>query len=136
MKEYEDTVRLRIAVLRGPHNQGMDEEERAFEKEGAPIYGLYENDELLGVGVLKFIYSHEIKINYMAVKEEARGKGVGRKILNAIIDYGKTHGYKKITLESRVSAQGFYEKAGFYTIGKSYLPDFVPVEHIQMEKNL
>lgn len=135
-KEYDENVHLRIEVLRRPHNCGMDEEERQFEKEGAPILGLYEKGEMIGSGVMAFIDKEQIEVRYMAVREGYRGKGAGNFLMDEMEDYGRKHNYKKVFLDARTSVLPFYEKRGYKKIGEAYEPDFVPVMHVHMEKNL
>ncbi len=135
-KEYEENVKLRVDVLRRPLNCDMDEEERAFEKEGAPIVGLYDQGKMVGAGVMGFVDEEQIEIKYMAVSEEMRGKGVGNAIMDELEDYAKRKGLKKVVLVARTGVLPFYEKRNYITIGEAYEPGFVPVMHIRMEKEL
>ncbi len=69
-----------------------------------------------------------IHITTIAVDPEYRRKGVGKKLMDFIIDIGKNEKVKKVVLEVRVSnliAQKLYEKLGFIIekIKKEYYPD-------------
>lgn len=135
-KDYKDSVELRIAVLRRPWNRDMNDEERAFEKEGAPIIGAFDDGKIAGVGVLDFIDKKKIEIKYMAVYDNYRGKGVGKAIMDEIENYCRREGYQKIVLEARTNILPFYEKRGYVVKGEAYIPSFVDIEHIHMEKDI
>ena len=52
----------------------------------------------------------------LAVKSEYRNKGIGKKLVDAIIAEGKTKGFKSMDLlvrESRINLQNTYENWGF-----------------------
>ena len=46
-----------------------------------------------------------------------KGKGIGRVLMERIIDNARTRGLKTVTLESVPEARGFYNKLGFRPIG-------------------
>lgn len=70
------------------------------------------------------------KIGRMAVLPEYRGRGVGRKILRTIMDYGRPKGITDFHLSSQVSAVGFYEKMGFRACGDEF--EEAGIRHINM----
>jgi [ribosomal protein S18]-alanine N-acetyltransferase len=70
----------------------------------------------------------EAHITNIAVREEYRGRSVGRALTEALIQYAANLGVQYMTLEVRKSnlvAQGMYEKLGFEKLGvrKRYYPD-------------
>ena len=55
----------------------------------------------------------------MAVAPEAQGKGIGRKLGEALLDYAKSHGVKRIFLEGNTRLEAsiaLYRKLGFKDI--------------------
>ena len=55
----------------------------------------------------------------MAVAPEAQGKGIGRKLGEALLDYAKSHGVKRIFLEGNTRLEAsiaLYHKLGFKEI--------------------
>jgi ribosomal protein S18 acetylase RimI-like enzyme len=55
-------------------------------------------------------------VHDLAVIKTARGKGIGRKLLERIIEIAKEKDYCKVTLEVRtdnINAQGLYKSLGF-----------------------
>ena len=81
----------------------------------------YEGDQSLGVAICMIGFSSFrgkplINIHDIAVRPEARGKGVGRKLLNAVEEEARNLGCGKVTLEVRsdnTRAQGLYQSVGF-----------------------
>lgn len=57
----------------------------------------------------------EIYINEMAVLPERQGQGIGKQLLNAILDYSKKMGLAGVVLYTSeyAPASKFYEKNGF-----------------------
>ena len=77
------------------------------------IYIVAKQDtEIIGYGGMWHVIN-EGHITNVAVKKEHRGKGIGTKIINSLIDIAKEKEMIGITLEVRVSnniAQYFYKK--------------------------
>ena len=70
------------------------------------------------------------KIGRMAVLPAYRGRGIGRQILLAAMDWGGANGIADFHLSSQVSAVGFYEKMGFETYGDEF--EEAGIQHIRM----
>ncbi|MEN6309212.1 MAG: GNAT family N-acetyltransferase, partial [Anaerohalosphaeraceae bacterium] len=73
------------------------------------------------------------KIGRMAVLSMYRAKGVGRSILDTLIQYGRNAGLRHFYLSAQLHAVGFYEKAGFTAYGEAF--EEAGIMHIMMEKN-
>ncbi len=64
----------------------------------------------------------ECQIINFATKNEFKRQGVGKRVMEALLDYGKEHGVIKYFLEVRVSNEGaisLYKKYGFVPVGIS-----------------
>lgn len=72
------------------------------------------------------------RIGRMAVLAEYRGCGVGRAILDALIDIGSAAGAPRLFLSAQCHAIPFYEKAGFVADGPVY--DEAGIDHRRMER--
>ena len=57
----------------------------------------------------------------MAVFPESRGQGIGRQLLNAIVDAAREKGHTAVSLsvEDDNAARRLYESAGFTAVGRS-----------------
>jgi ribosomal-protein-alanine N-acetyltransferase len=76
--------------------------------------------EILGYAVL-FVAADEAEVANIAVAPEARGRGVGRRLLDAMLTHAAEAGAHTAYLEVRVSnavAQRLYERAGFAVVGR------------------
>ncbi len=66
----------------------------------------------------------------MAVLPAYRAKGVGRRILDTLIQYGRQTGLRHFYLSAQLHAVGFYEKAGFTAYGDEF--EEAGIMHIMM----
>lgn len=88
----------------------------------------YLDDEPVGLAncIISFstFYAKKlINIHDLMVKPDARGNGIGRKLLEAVEEKARDQNYCKITLEVRCDnrARNLYERFGFH-------PDDVPLD--------
>ena len=83
-------------------------------------YLVAENEgELLAYGGAWLVFE-EGHITNIAVKESARGKGIGKKLTRSLMQYAANLGVQYMTLEvrrSNVIAQGMYKSLGFIELG-------------------
>ena len=88
---------------------------------GARVFLAYEGQMPLGVAICMIGFSSFrgkplINIHDIAVRPEARGKGVGRQLLDAVKGEARKLGCCKVTLEVRsdnARAMGLYQSVGF-----------------------
>ena len=73
-------------------------------------------------------------IGRMAVLKEYRKKGVGSRIMKALLEKAKDFGAESCELSAQCRATGFYESLGFTASGGVYLDENCP--HIHMFKKL
>ena len=74
------------------------------------------------------------KIGRMAVKRVLRGSGLGRRVLDALVAAAAGQGCKEVLLHAQLSAQVFYEQAGFTARGLPF--DEVGIAHVEMIRRL
>lgn len=86
----------------------------------------------LGTGRGFFDASGAYRIGRMAVIAPMRGSGVGRMILDALIENGRTRGATRVGLSAQTSALSFYLRAGFTEQGEVYEDASIP--HIEMTR--
>ncbi len=102
----------------------------------------YVEERLSGIACLKPLTADIGEIKRMYVRPEARRCGLGRDLLNHLLEKGRRIGYKTIRLDSArfmVEAHGLYRACGFRQIG-AYAGSEIPTdfqEHwIFMERDL
>ena len=82
------------------------------------FWSLWENDELIGCGALKFLDKEHGELKSIRVADRFRRKGNGIKVINHLIDEAKKLNIKKISLETGtgnffVPARKLFDKCGF-----------------------
>ncbi len=81
--------------------------------------------KIVGMGAIRNVDQETGEIKRMRVKPELQGQGIGKIILDKLIDRAKELGYKKLILdvaEKSEIARGLYESRGFkeYKRGEFY----------------
>jgi len=89
---------------------------------------------VIGTGRVRFLDSHNAKIERMAVLKPFRRKGVGREIINVIEKSLKQNNISTTILHAQWEAIPFYIACGFKPIGVPFLE--AGIKHIKMEKEL
>jgi len=65
-------------------------------------------------------------IGRMAVIKPLRGCGLGREVLQAILQQARDEGHKDLLLHAQTHALSFYEKQGFIAEGEEFLEADIP----------
>lgn len=104
---------------------------RSFENELEHKYGVFQvaliEGKVVGYGGT-WVLVDEAHVTNVVVREDHRGQGIGRKLMNEMLLKARDKGAVCATLEVRKSnevALGLYEKMGFVraTVRKNYYPD-------------
>lgn len=85
-----------------------------------PNFFVYEeNNKILGCGRLAIVWNDLAEVASLAVDESARGQGIGKKIVSAIIAQAKELKIKRVfTLTYQVA---FFQKCGFTEVARETL---------------
>lgn len=118
----EQTRALRHAVLR-PH-QTLDEI-AAHEPANAYAVGAFDGDELIAVGfVVPDGGPGAWRVRGMATAPQARRRGAGTAVLDALIRHARAQGARRIWCNARTPARSLYERAGMRATSDEFdLPD-------------
>ncbi len=87
------------------------------------------DNQTVGTGRL-ILDGHIAKIGRMAVQSSRRNKGIGKSILNALIQTAKEKGAQECILHAQTHAIAFYAKADFEPNGPIF--DEAGVPHVEM----
>ena len=68
------------------------------------FFGIRMGDELVGVGALKQLDEGHGEIKSMHTAEGARGRGVGRAMLDHLLAVARARGYRRVSLETGTMA--------------------------------
>ena len=87
---------------------------------------LIDNNQVIGTG--RMLASG--KIGRMAVRSDMRCQGVGRAVLDALVNEARTQGLAGVSLGAQLSAVAFYQRAGFSCQGDVFID--AGIDHRQM----
>jgi len=84
------------------------------------FWSLWENDELMGIGALKFLDEGHGEFKSIRVNDKFRNKGNGLKVINHLINEAKNLSIKKLSLETGAgkffqNARKLFTECGFKT---------------------
>ncbi len=114
--DFRDLRAVREPVFVVEQKVPIEEEWDAMDPVCYHVIARDNNNQPIGTGRL----TPEHKIGRMAVLKEWRGKEVGAALLQALIDKAREIGLHEVSLNSQVSAIGFYEKFGFVSYGEEF----------------
>lgn len=95
-----------------------------LKKKGVTVWSVRDGEELLGCGALKELSSDHGEIKSMRTAAHHMRKGVGRYMLNHLLQEAKRRGYSRISLET--GAMSFFEPARklYESVGFDSCPPF------------
>lgn len=130
---FPDTRALRQAILR-PH-QSLDEL-AAHEPGDGYAAGAFDGGSLVAVGFIGPDGDPGAwRVRGMATVPEARGRGAGTAVLDALVTHARDQGATRIWCNARTPARSLYERAGFAVTSDEFeIPHIGP--HIVMERNI
>jgi putative acetyltransferase len=96
------------------------------------LFSFRARGNLLGIGAIKRLDSHHAEIKSMHTAEAARGRGVGRAMLNHLVGVVRVRGFQQVSLETGTTsefapARALYLSAGF--VPCDHFADYQPSEH-------
>ncbi|SFR70835.1 putative acetyltransferase [Agromyces sp. CF514] len=82
------------------------------------FWAVADGDDLLGCVALKQLSPEHGELKSMRTDAAARGRGLGRRLLEHVLDEARARGYARVSLETGTEpffapARALYEKAGF-----------------------
>jgi ribosomal-protein-alanine N-acetyltransferase len=112
-----DCLALDRAALGGLWN--LEQWQRELEEEGRPGLGLRQGPELLAMAS-GWLVVDELHITLVAVAPDQRRRGLGRRVLQELMDAGRARGASRATLEVAAgngAGIALYGALGFRTAG-------------------
>jgi predicted GNAT family N-acyltransferase len=107
--------------------QVAEEIERDDKDDIATHFLLTHNDIALACGRML----PDGKVGRLAVLKEHRGQGLGRRLLDYIINHARLHGMNRLYLHAQAHAADFYLDAGFFHCGEPFEEAGIP--HVAMD---
>ena len=116
-KNYDiDMYSVISTTLRDYVENNVDELASSISPDGV-FYLIKIKDEIVGMGALRKLKEGIGEIKRMYIKPKYQGKGLGKRMLQVLLDKGKEHGFFAIYLETgrfMTTAQYLYRSAGLY----------------------
>jgi predicted GNAT family N-acyltransferase len=131
--DYQKMIDLRMDILRRPLGLTFTEADLDKEKDDILI-GAFEEEDLMACCILTKIADDTCKLRQMAVRPKIQGTGLGAAMMNYAEQLAKDAGYKKMVMNARKTAKGFYEKLGYEIKGDEFVEVTLP--HFYMQKNI
>jgi predicted GNAT family N-acyltransferase len=126
---------LRWRILRAPWDQPRGSERDSDEGSAFHLLLLDPAGKAVACGRLHLNNPDEAQVRYMAVDEDARGRGYGGRILRALEAEARRRKARKIVLNARENVVQFYVRHGYAVTGQAETL-FVVIRHWRMEKVL
>jgi len=109
------------------------EELASHEPTDAVAFGAFDGGELVAVGLVgPEGEPGDWRVRGMATKPEARGRGAGTRVLDALVQHATAHGARRVWCNARTPALSLYRRAGFEATSEEFqTPRIGP--HYRME---
>jgi GNAT superfamily N-acetyltransferase len=127
--------------IRTMHEHSMADLEMFLPPTGCLLLA-FEGDQLAGIACMRKIKEDIAEIKRMYVRSAFRGRGIGRQLLECLIEDATAIGYPRIRLDSTrfmKAAHSLYRSAGFQEIDpypESEIPAEFQEHWVFMEKSL
>ena len=130
--EVQAALALREDVFCGEQGVSLADERDGRDGEALHLVAV-EDGAVLGTCRL-LLEDATVKLGRMAVARAARGRGLGRALLDEADVRARALGAERIALAAQLTAQRMYEGAGYAPYGDVLLD--AGIEHVMMEKAL
>lgn len=115
--------------------QGVDESLEMDDKDTEATHLLLESDgEPIGTARVRFVDDGTAKVERVAVREDFRGNGFGRRLMEAAEGVARDAGAETVVLHAQRRVEEFYDRLGYSVVGDEF--DEAGIPHVAMEKDL
>ena len=130
---YRQSLALREAVLRTPLGLRLTEEELEDDAHRRHFCAL-SHGAVVGSVSLRPIGQDTVQLRQMAVAEDRRRERIGAELLECAEGFARQEGFRRIVLNARLGAEGFYARFGYQAEGEPFDENTIP--HVRMSKEL
>ena len=138
MAELKKSIGFRWEHLRKP--LGMDLSSASDEHEDRAYHLIAclkaaREETLVGTGRLHINEHNEAQIRYLAVAEDSRRQGIGRRLVRALEERAQQLNHHQVVVNVRSHALPFYEALGYQIVGGPF-DKLGGIEHYKMSTTL
>ena len=131
--EFPQIFRIRYRVFQ--LEQGVDSELEFDGKDEAAEHLLaYLGDRPVGTARIRRLNDQTAKLERLAVLQEVRKLGIGKKIVQQAVEYLTEAAVTEIVIHAQQPVQAFYQRLGFLPEGEVFEEAGIP--HVKMRKLL
>ncbi len=112
--------------------------EEMAEAEPAEVFavGAFEGERLVAVGLIGPEGEPGAwRVRGMATAPDARGRGAGTAVLEALLEHARGYGAERVWASVRVPARSLYERAGFVVVSDEFEPPHIG-PHVIMSREV
>lgn len=117
-------VRLAVFVI----EQGVPFEEEEDDLDPIAMHALVYEGQTTPIATGRL--TPDGRIGRIAVVGARRRKGLGKKVLHALVDHARTCGLRQVNLHAQVQAKEFYRRFGFLPEGEVF--EEAGIAHVRM----
>ncbi|NWG08601.1 MAG: GNAT family N-acetyltransferase [Chloroflexi bacterium] len=100
--------------------EDMDDVQKSYFDDNGTFLVLIDKDRIVGTGAIKKIDAETCELKRLWFLREYRGKGLGHQMMQELLTFARSRGYRRVRLETDPVAQSqalnFYKRLGFYEI--------------------
>ena len=133
-KTLETIINLRYAVLRKPWDKPKETVTDNLEVSAINAFIQF-NNKVIACGRLQNNGQGVGQVRYMAIDSVYQGQGLGKLILKRLEEEAKKIELKKIEIQARENAVGFYKACGYEVKEKSFFLWNI-IQHYLMTKSI
>ncbi|AXQ77952.1 GNAT family N-acetyltransferase [Streptococcus chenjunshii] len=132
---YHDAVRIRQLVF--VQGQGVPRSIEIDKDEAYCLHFVLYDDAGEAAATCRILPSEDLAqavLQRMAVLPAYRGQNLGQQLLEHVLSFCQQQRFRKLSLHAQLTAEGFYSKMGFNTVGSVF--EEAGIRHITMEMAL
>ena len=128
-------VRRAVFIEEQDVPESLEMDGRDEEATHVVVYRVDERPELpVGTARLRYPEPEVAKPERVAVDRTHRGRGLGRRLMEALEDEARERGCERTTLHAQTAVEAFYRELGYETTSDVFEEADIP--HVEMKKRL
>ncbi|SIS80623.1 GNAT family N-acetyltransferase [Alicyclobacillus vulcanalis] len=138
--ELRDCLSIRRKVFIEEQNVPEELEMDEFDALGQAVHVLLYDEDGSPVATARFRpyrpgEQRVAKVQRVAVLSDARGRGLGKRVMEAVEALAREEGFSEIVLDAQLHAEPFYLKLGYRRASDDVFED-AGILHVRMQKEL
>lgn len=132
-RERADALAVRHTVF--VEGQGIDEDRELDGLDDESVHVVaYDDGDPIGAARLREPEAGTGKVERVAVREERRGEGWGRRVMETVHTEARDRGFTRLVLHAQTEVEAFYRRLGYRTVSDEFEEAGIP--HVEMVRDL